>query len=602
MKKLSKIFSLVLSIALVVTSITFTPAKAETIQKKQFQFSQMMETKKEFTSDYYYSDSYFAEDSYTYNPHLATMSMCAACASSGNTMSDPIWPGLSKDIEDLLTANGFDTIYVNEDYNKEPTKETIGFVFAKKAIKVNGKDYTLIAVNFRNANYGKEWFSNVDVGPDKIHAGFSDAAEKAHTALGSYVRDNQIDGNVKVWISGYSRGAAVSNLLAKKLDDSEIISRVTLELSDIYAYTFATPTVTAETDYKKPLYKNIFNTISRYDVVPQVVPEQWGWHRYGKDNYLPSTADEEYSSKKARAQKFLDLFAKGEQVAYNSLPGYKLNFDLSGASIVPTDPQDVQNVIDSIVTALTGSIKSSEEFNNLKPAVEAVLDVLYDATDEQKAAFVNALMAKIPEGQESSVLLGLLGDVMEGGDEAVNLLAECLEEAGIPLSDPDVQKPAIKTLLTDIVLAALSDSTGASINSGITVYKSAMPFISNHYNYKYLAWMQSFDSNYKLDSDNPPAPSKVTKPGKVKMKSAKRLSAKKVKVKFKKVKGAKGYQVKVYKGKKTYAKKYTKKTKITIKSKKFKKKKKLYVKVRAYKLDGKKKVFGKWSKAKKVKK
>lgn len=30
--------------------------------------------------------------------------------------------------------------------------------------------------------------------------------------------------------------------------------------------------------------------------------------------------------------------------------------------------------------------------------------------------------------------------------------------------------------------------------------------------------------------------------------------------------------------------------------------KKLYVKVRAYKLNGKKKVFGKWSKAKKVKK
>ena len=55
-------------------------------------------------------------------------------------------------------------------------------------------------------------------------------------------------------------------------------------------------------------------------------------------------------------------------------------------------------------------------------------------------------------------------------------------------------------------------------------------------------------------------------------------------------------------GKKTYAKKYTKKTKITIKSKKFKKKKKLYVKVRAYKLNGKKKVFGKGSKAKKVKK
>ena len=49
-------------------------------------------------------------------------------------------------------------------------------------------------------------------------------------------------------------------------------------------------------------------------------------------------------------------------------------------------------------------------------------------------------------------------------------------------------------------------------------------------------------------------------------------------------------------------KKFTKKIKITLTSKKFKKYKKLYVKARAYTLDGKAKVYGKWSKAKKVKK
>ena len=273
---------------------------------------------------------------------------------------------------------------------------------------------------------------------------------------------------------------------------------------------------------------------------------------------------------------------------------------MSGVQILPTDEQNVQNTIDALVSALTGSIKTSQDFNDFKPATEAVFDVIYDGTDEQKAAFVNALKAKIPEGKEASFILNLLQDLMEGGDQAVDLIADCLEEAGIPLADPDVQKPAIKKLLTAIVLAAMSDLTETT-TAGLTIANNVMPFIGNHFNYKYLAWMQSLDSNYKLDSDNPPAPSKVTNPGKVKMKSAKRLSAKKVKVKFKKVKGAKGYQVKVYKGKKTYAKKYTKKTKITIKSKKIKKKKKLYVKVRAYKLDGKKKVFGKWSKRKKVK-
>ncbi len=99
---------------------------------------------------------------------------------------------------------------------------------------------------------------------------------------------------------------------------------------------------------------------------------------------------------------------------------------------------------------------------------------------------------------------------------------------------------------------------------------------------------------------------KVKKPARVKIKKVakKKKAAKKLKVKFKKVKNADGYQVAVLKSKsvkKALVKKYTKKTTYTIKSKKIKNKKKLFVAVRAYAKDGKTKVFGKWSKVKKVK-
>lgn len=75
---------------------------------------------------------------------------------------------------------------------------------------------------------------------------------------------------------------------------------------------------------------------------------------------------------------------------------------------------------------------------------------------------------------------------------------------------------------------------------------------------------------------------------------------------LKKVKGAKGYQVKIsYKKtfkKKTTIKKNIKSTKEKIKLKKsFAKKKKLYLKARAYKVVDKKKKYGKWCKAKKIK-
>ena len=127
---------------------------------------------------------------------------------------------------------------------------------------------------------------------------------------------------------------------------------------------------------------------------------------------------------------------------------------------------------------------------------------------------------------------------------------------------------------------------------------------------KVISEAKTYTYTYKADPNYNPT-KKVTKPGKTKVKQAikKKKSPKKISIKLKKVKGAKGYQVAVYKSKKNakknkkaIKKKYSKKLKFTVKSKKFKKYKKLYVRARAYKLDGKKKVFGKWSKAKKVKK
>ena len=94
---------------------------------------------------------------------------------------------------------------------------------------------------------------------------------------------------------------------------------------------------------------------------------------------------------------------------------------------------------------------------------------------------------------------------------------------------------------------------------------------------------------------------KVKAPGKVKVTSVKNVKGKKISTKWKKVKGAKGYQLQYALNKKFKKKKsiQTKKTKYTIK--KLKKKKTYYIRVRAYKMNGKKKVYGKWSKVKKVK-
>lgn len=86
-------------------------------------------------------------------------------------------------------------------------------------------------------------------------------------------------------------------------------------------------------------------------------------------------------------------------------------------------------------------------------------------------------------------------------------------------------------------------------------------------------------------------------------KATKKVSAKKVKITLKRIEGAQKYQIQISKTKKfkkKLVKKTVKKVKFTLTSKKIKNKKKLYVRARAMKVVDKKKYYGAWSKAKKI--
>ena len=88
---------------------------------------------------------------------------------------------------------------------------------------------------------------------------------------------------------------------------------------------------------------------------------------------------------------------------------------------------------------------------------------------------------------------------------------------------------------------------------------------------------------------------------KANLRMLKNKKGRKLVVRWNTVKGAKGYQLQYALSKKFKKKKsiQTKKTKYIIK--KLKKKKTYYIRVRAYKMNGNKKVYGKWSKVKKIK-
>lgn len=114
----------------------------------------------------------------------------------------------------------------------------------------------------------------------------------------------------------------------------------------------------------------------------------------------------------------------------------------------------------------------------------------------------------------------------------------------------------------------------------------------------------STSKNKALNSNQSKTKTRTKKkvPGSVKKFTVKNKKKKAVTLSWKKVSGAKGYQLQYAQNKKFTKKKkskLTKKTKLTIKM--LKNKKTYYFRVRVYKLNGKKKVYGKWSKVKKVK-
>ena len=264
----------------------------------------------QMTAYFYYSDGYFADSARYYNEHLVTMSSCVAVAgvTSAYTGQYTEEKG-SKNIVDLFTSAGFTNIYVH--YPKPEffgadceIISTIGYVIASREITIDGVTQTLIAVALRGGAYADEWASNFilgdGVGEAKI---FSHIADQLEEELYDYIDNYGLNpGESKFWISGFSRGGATTNLLAKRLTDR-------YGEDDIYAFCFEAPKGGVYSELKDGYtYANIHCILNPTDIVPQVGTTEMGFIRYGVDHYMPKyqVGTSEYEEQK---KKMLEQFA-----------------------------------------------------------------------------------------------------------------------------------------------------------------------------------------------------------------------------------------------------------------------------------------------------
>ena len=207
---------------------------------------------------------FLPENSSVFQPVTARVAAALSMSAADETL-----------LKENLRALGFGDI-VTLAYG-EGDRDKIGMCIASR---VTGEQLQ-IAVVLRGT-CGEEWYSNFEIGYSAEHSGFARAADFAELRLADYVFTRAICIQPRFFITGYSRGGAVANILAKRLCDRYGLERVC-------AYTFASPNTTISRRTNR--YTCIFNLERQEDFFTRVPPAGWGYTKYGKMISLSDIGD-----------------------------------------------------------------------------------------------------------------------------------------------------------------------------------------------------------------------------------------------------------------------------------------------------------------------
>lgn len=239
----------------------------------------------------YYVDYW---DSFEYNARLANM-MC--------TLSEAVYN--KSDIEKAYISLGFkEGNFAPYDYDGGFNPYKCGYYLGFKDSETSSETICLVTV--RGSSNISDWAGNLSIQTleNEKHTGFSLPADNIFLSIIEQIKDKKIStGNIKFFITGHSRGAAVANLLSVKLMENGVSE------SNIYNYNIACPDVACKHSFEN--YNNIFNICNRSDVVPFVpgvlasafTSPGTCWGKFGQTyyftNFISTNPLDNHSCKKA---------------------------------------------------------------------------------------------------------------------------------------------------------------------------------------------------------------------------------------------------------------------------------------------------------------
>ncbi len=352
-----------------------------------------------------YRDDCFTRSSFLGCKHLESLSIQVAASSisfysEGQDTYEIATEDNAHNVIDFLTKMEFEDIETNKYYKTEKHENSVGVCVGHKNIIQDGDSYTLLAIVPRSAGYKQEWAGNFTIGDGDIHEGFKAARDEILRFVKYYINKNDIEGNIKVWISGYSRGAAISDMLGGFFAGGGIDyfgDVVSITPEDVYCYTIGTPrsikngldknielsvsanrdtdeykddTVGEEFVYTKggqlvvgdEVYGGLRNLISSADSFPLLPPEEWGFTHYG-NRINPteglSSVDDALEELKSISEYVYDIYTEDDEVKQLKLK----TFDLKKLSIVDKgETVNPATFMKEKVDGLAHRVGSSKEF------------------------------------------------------------------------------------------------------------------------------------------------------------------------------------------------------------------------------------------------
>ncbi|MDY4962637.1 MAG: S-layer homology domain-containing protein, partial [Oscillospiraceae bacterium] len=286
-----------------------------------------------------------------------------------------------------------------------------------------------------------EWGGNARLDAAGEHKGFALGRDQVLDYLRAYIADTGISGRVKIWIAGYSRGAAVSNMVGGALDNGYSLGEgVSLSPHDLYCYCYEPPMGATKDQVQGRLYDNIQNIVNANDLVTYVAFDNWDFSRYGVDRVVPTKGDDNYLGYKAAMLKeFVQIPNNGgiywpdHFQAWGIDPKDITSGDLGKIFKVNMTQKDFYtDLCEAITTCLASSREDYAE--NMQDFLVAMLADIFGAADKNTSGVAEAFAKKVQDNWRELFYSLTIPGMIKNGTAArllTGYLVEALQENGV---------------------------------------------------------------------------------------------------------------------------------------------------------------------------